>query len=162
MAKKRKFNVVDAVILIIVVAIVGVAAFLLFRETPKEVSSNTKVEYVVEFRQVRNEFTDNFSIGDRVVDSVAKYHIGQITAVSYVDAVYDGNDMTTGKASAGTYPGYSDVKITVIADASYGATGRYVIDGGYDISVGTKVYVRIPNYNGMGYCVSINEVEEAK
>lgn len=159
MTKKRKFNAVDAAILIVIAAIIGAAAFLLLRDKPETVSEKTAIEYTVEFRKVHNELRDNISEGDTVIDSVAKYNIGKVTRVTSSDALYEGENMVTGQAVVSTWPGYADVRITVEAEATIGANGRYVISGGYDISVGTKVCVRTPNYNGVGYCTAIGEKE---
>lgn len=160
MTKKHKFNIIDALIIIVILAIIAVAAFFLLRDKPtEEVKQTVAIEYVVEFRKVRNELSDKISVGDKVVDSVAKYHIGEVIAVSAVDAVFsNGNDFTSGTAVVGTYPGYSDVRMTVSAEAVISG-GRYVISGGYNVSVGSRVDVRTPNYNGTGYCTAIRESE---
>ena len=160
MTKKHKFNIIDAVIIILLGTIIAVAAFFLLRDKPTdEVKETVAIEYVVEFRKVRDELNNKISVGDTVVDSVAKYHIGEVIAVSAVPAVFsDGNDFNTSTAIAGTYPGYSDVRMTVSAEAVING-GRYVLSGGYNISVGSRVDVRTPNYNGTGYCTAIRESE---
>ena len=54
---------------------------------------------------------------------------------------------------------HSTVTLTVLAEAIIGDNGRYIIDGGYDLSVGTPVYVRLPDFNGMGFCTAFRETE---
>ena len=115
---------------------------------------------MVELRTVRNEFCDNFKIGQKVVDSVAKYHIGELVSYSFSDATYNGNDLENVRLVSGLYKDHSNIRLTVRAEATEGAYGRYVIDGGYDISVGSAVYLRMPYYPGVGYCIQLWETEE--
>ncbi len=161
MTKKHRFNIIDALIIIVIAAIIAVAAFFLLRDKPEEVKEDTvTIEYVVEFRKVRDEFKDNITEGDTVIDSVAKYYIGEVVDVNSGPAVFtNGNSIYEGKAVVGTYPGYSDIRATVVCEAVIGGNGRYVLSGGYSVSVGSRVDVRTPNYNGTGYCISLRESE---
>ncbi len=157
--KKHKFNAIDAAIIIVIAAIIGAAIFLFSTGNVVEPVKTTNIEYVIELRTVRNEFKDNFEVGQQVVDSVAKYHLGRIVSYSAIDATFSGNDMQTGSLVNGIYPDHSDIRLTVSAEAVPGAYGRYVIDGGYDISVGSTIYVRLPDYTGVGYCTQLWETE---
>ncbi len=157
-AKKRKFNAVDAAIIIVIVAVIGAAAvFFTVRGISDEPSDTVAIEYVVEFRQIREEFADNFAIGTRVTDSVAKYQIGEVLAVNVENSKYSGNDMLTGELAISEYPERVNVRVTIGADAAIGENNIFQIDGGYRISVGTAVHVRTPNYTGTGYCIEIKE-----
>lgn len=158
-SKKRKFNAVDAAIIIVIIAIVGVAAFLLSTGKIGKTTDTVMLEYSVEIRQIHDDFVDNFKVGDQMVDSVQKYNIGKVIAVDYENAVYVGTDLSTGTLTAYDYPDHSTVTLTVLAEAIIGDNGRYIIDGGYDLSVGTPVYVRLPDFNGMGFCTAFRETE---
>lgn len=157
--KKHKFNAIDAAIIIVIAAVIGAAIFLFSTGSVGESVKTSNIEYVIELRTVRNEFADNFKEGQQVVDAVAKYHLGTLISYSASDATYNGNDMQTGSLVSGIYPDHSNIKLTVSAEAVPGAYGRYVIDGGYDISVGSTVYVRLPDYTGVGYCTQLWETE---
>ena len=157
--KKRKFNAIDAVILLVIAAAVGVAIFLFSSEEVETPMSRVKLEYVVDIKSISDDIAAEFNIGDKMVDSVQKYNLGQIIAVEYENAVYAGEDIVNGKATAYDYPDHTRVILTMLADATVGDNGRYLIDGGYDISVGTAVYIRLPGFNGIGYCTSFRETE---
>lgn len=159
--KKHKFNAIDAAVIILIVAIIGAATIFLFSEKENEgpVVQTVKVEYVIELRSIRDEFADNFSVGDSVIDGVALYRIGEVVAVDVTDSVYTGVNLVTGESVSSDYPEHSDVALTVSADATLNELGRYVVGGGYDLSVGTSVYVRTPNYIGYGYCTEIRQSE---
>ncbi len=160
--KKHKFNAVDAAIIVVIIAVVGAAIFLFTAGGMSTVSDTVNIEYVVELRTVKKEFAGNFDVGQRLVDSVAKYQLGEVIHYSVSETVYNGNDMQTGALVSSYYPDHVNVELTVAAKASPGVYGRYVIDGGYDISVGTTVYVRLPDYTGIGYCTALRETEAQK
>ncbi len=157
--KKHKFNAIDAAIIIVIAAIIGaVVLFFTMKDTPT-VSNTVNLEYVIELRTVRSEFSDNFAVGEGVVDSVAKYHLGEVIDVAVEPATYNGNDYSAGALTLSEHPDHSNIKLTVIAPATIGGDGRYLLDGGYDISVGTTMHVRLPYYTGTGYCIQLTETE---
>ncbi len=157
--KKHRFNAVDAAIIIVIAAIIVAGVMFFSMGGTETINETVKIEYVVEFRAIRNEFADNFAVGDGVVDSVAKYHLGEVIDYSVGPAAYSGNDFSAGALVSSEYPEHSDVRLSVAAEATVGAGGRYVLDGGYDISVGTTMYIRLPNYTGVGYCTELSETE---
>ena len=159
-AKKRKFNAVDAVIIIVILAVIAAAAALLMvNRSGENQTEETTVEYIVEFRQIREEFGDNFKVGAMISDSVAKYQLGDVTAVNVENSKYNGNNLLTGELVVSDYPERIDVQLTVRSDAKIGEDGMFYIGGGYRLSVGSAVYVRMPDFVGMGYCIDIKETE---
>ncbi len=169
--KKRRFNVVDAVIIIMIAAVIAVAVLFfrtdIFRNDGGENDGGLSgvlvpVEYEIQFRGIRDEFADNFIVGDNVVDTVKHVKLGQIIAVDVTDAVYVGSNLLTGELVSSDYPGYSDVTVTVSVNAAVGDDGRYYIGGEYDLSVGTLVAMRTPNYTGTAYCTQIRQLEGEK
>lgn len=159
---KHKFNAIDAIIIaVIILVIAGAIAFFAFGSAGAS-NSSVKIEYVIELRTIRNEFKDNIIKGDKIIDSVAKYSLGEVIDVSTSDAIYNGTNKVTGTPTVSKYPDHSNINITVVSSASIDSNGRYIIDGGYDISVGTTVHMRVPNFTGTGYCIMIREMEDAQ
>ena len=160
--KKHKFNVVDAAIIIVIVALVVFAVFFFVGGDDNNTTSDlpsVRIEYEIEFRTMRDEFADKLIIGDSVTDAVLLYRLGQIVDVQVTDAVYTGTNLLTGEVVLSDYPDFSDVVVTVSADAVMGADGRYILDGEYDLAVGNTVSIRTPNFNGTAYCIGINQLE---
>lgn len=157
--QKHRFNAVDAVILVLVVAVLAVGAFLLLSRRSEAQETTVNIEYVVELRTIRDEFTDNFEVGTKLIDSAKKYRLGDIIAVSVTPASFTGTDLIDGALVYGDYPEHSNVSLTVRAKAAVNNAGDYIIDGGYRISVGSAVYVRTPNFVGTGYCTKFKETE---
>ncbi len=158
--KKRSFNVVDALIILLILAVVAVGAVLLWSNSGKNGNANSfEIEYVVEFRTIRDEFTDNIEIGTKLVDSAKKYQLGEVIDVSSTPAKYTGVDLNTGELVYYDYPEHSDLSLTVRTVAALDDEGMFVIDNGYRISVGTTMYIRTPNYVGTGYCTKFKKME---
>ncbi|MBQ8509161.1 MAG: DUF4330 family protein [Clostridia bacterium] len=158
--KKHKFNVIDAVILVVICAVVAAAAFLLGSRNAQSEQNSVTLEYIVEFRTIRDEFVDNINVGVKLVDASKKYSLGDVVAVTSKTATFIGTDFTSGQLVYGDYPDHSDVQITVRSNAVINDSGRYVIDGGYEMSVGATVYARMPDYTGTGYCTQIKEIKD--
>ncbi len=158
--KKHKFNAIDAVILIVIAAVIGAAVFFFVTGEFGGASDTVTLEYVVEIRTIRDDYVDNFKIGEQIIDSVARFNLGKIVAIEVEPATFNGNDLTTGTLKVYEYPEHSDVTLTVVAEARLGENGRYIVGDGFDISVGTAVYMRLPNYTGVGYCTHFREMEE--
>lgn len=158
---KHKFNAVDAVIIIVIVTVIGLAAYLLFSKGISKESESFDIEYVIEFRMVRDEFRDNFKVGSKVVDSVAKYQLGEVIAVNTKVATFTGTNLKDGTLVYYDYPEHSNVSLTIKSKATINSENMYIIDNGYRISVGSVVYVRMPDFTGMAYCTQI-KITEAK
>ena len=159
--KKHKFNAVDAAIIIVIVAIIGTAVFFFARGNDDQASfapQTYDIEYVIEFRDIRDEFADNFKIGDKVTDAQELSHIGEIVAVEITDATYSASN-ATGELVISDYPDYSNVSVTVSASAYVGSLGRFIVGEGYDIAIGKPIDVRTPNYTGTAYCTQIRQIE---
>lgn len=158
--KKRKFNFIDFLIILIVVAIIGAAAYLVgAKKMFAGDAYSLDVEYVVEFRQVRDEFLDCFTTGVEAVDAAKKYRLGEVIGVESTASIYTGNDLVNGKLVYSNYPEHSDVRLTIRSTAKLDAKGMYILDGGYRISVGSVVYVRTPGFTGTAYCIRINQAD---
>ena len=158
--KKRKFNFIDLIIVLLIVGAIGAAAYIFGAKKLSGGSDTVNVEYVLEFRQVRDEFLDCFETGVNAVDAAKKYRLGEVTAVESSASIYTGNDLVDGKLVYHNYPEHSDVRVTVKSTATIDSKGMYILDGGYRISVGSVVYVRTPGYTGTSYCISINRTEK--
>ncbi len=158
--QKRRFNVVDALIILLILAVIAAAAvFVLSKGVGGRKSNTFEIEYVVELRTVRDEFADNIKVGDRLVDSAAKYQLGEVIAVSTSPATFTGTDLVNGALVYCNYPEHSDISLTVKASAETDSDGMYIIDSGYRISVGSTMYIRTPDFVGTGYCTRFKKTE---
>ena len=106
---------------------------------------------------VREELKGKINIGDKVIDASQLYTIGEVTDVKYTNYVYTGVNREQGTLVYSDYPSHINITVTISASADI-SSGNYMINGVYKLSVGTYVSIRVPNFAGSGYCISIKEV----
>ena len=156
-----RFNFIDALLLLIILAAVGVLAYIFISADVDIVSSGSGtvgIVYEVEVRQAREEFKGLINIGDKVVDSVTLYDIGEVVNVTYADAQYTGVNKAEGVLVFSPYPEHINIIMTVKATAKMNE-GLYML-GGYEMQVGKRVSFRVPGYTAEGFCTVIKEVNE--
>ena len=152
--KKAKFNIIDALfILIVLTVIAGAVYFFFFRQSANGAGSEkTAIVYTVEAREVDSDVKIAINAGDAVVDSFSLKTIGYVKEVKTEESRYTGTDKTTGQKVISVDPTMQTVVITVEADAD--AENGYYEVGGYRIGVGEQINLRMKGFNGIGYCTA--------
>lgn len=162
--KKFKFNIIDILLLLVVVAAVAVLGILFFSgNTATDLLSGNnpqEIYWEVELSKVREEFMDNIKEGDSVVDAVKLYSIGEVVSVSSVPTILNETNLQTGLIVSSVYPEHVNITVKVKANATQTETGYSI--GGYEIAVGKQVSLRVPNYTGSGYCTGITVGDSAE
>lgn len=154
--KKVSFNFIDAFLIIVIIAAAVLLAKIFISDGGVGVIGKTPIEYQVSVVGVREEFRNKVNIGDRVLDSVGLFEIGEVVDIKYDSYKYLIHDEINGKALAVDYPEHINITLIIRADATL-ENGFYYING-YQISVGTLVSLRVPSFNEQGYCTVIDEV----
>ncbi len=155
--RKFRFNLIDC-ILIAIILCAGVLLFRIFSSGDTEtVSSKTNLLYQIEVTKVPQEFRGLIDIGDKVVDTVTLYSLGDVVDVTYADCVQGVLNEDEGKLVYATVPGMLSVTLTIRATADM-QNGSYAVGGGYVVAVGKKIQFRVPDYTGTGYCTVLEEV----
>ncbi len=148
--KKRKFNVVDFLIVVIIVTLVGI---LIYSFSPWSqikklwTSSDISIDYTIEIREVDEEFKNLIKKNDTVIDSVTKSSLGKVTAVELENSKvisYDGKPVE--------HPNKFDIKVRITAKADYEKGIGYSVNG-CRIAVGEQISFRFPKFPCTGYCV---------
>ncbi len=162
MAKRKTgFNLMDAVILVAILAVVALLLYVfVFSESASVQAGNTDsytLTYVVEATKISEEFADKISIGDTVIDSAKKMRIGTVTAVEVKPYEHMATNLHEGKLVLTPVDGYKNLEITVQADA--------VLDGisysinGYEVYVGAKIFLSFGDMVCSGYCISLDAAQ---
>ncbi len=158
--KTRKFNFIDAV-LIIIILLVGAAVVNVFSPfswlSNLRSDSTREIQYTVELSGVDGEYIDAIKENDTVVDSVSKYTLGTVKAVDYNTqyTVLEYDEVNQAGVLA-AYPNKYNVLVTMTATASYKEGEGYSVNN-YRIAVGEKLALRFPDFTGEGYCISISQ-----
>ena len=175
--KKHRFNIIDAFIIFVVLAVVAVMYY--FTVARNDVVSNNEVpiEYVVELKTVFKDHVDNIKVGDKVVETVRDEHIGEVVSVEIVPSYNIATNTDTGEMYISKYPPlnapssevgsetiseeeleyeYYNVRVKIRQTVKKTTTG-YSING-FDVVIGELVHFRVPEYVNSGYCISIAEI----
>ncbi len=162
MAKRKTgFNLMDAVILAAILAVIALLLYVfVFSESASlQSGDNNKytLTYVVEATKISDEFTDMIEVGDPVIDSAKKMKIGTVTAVEVQPYLYLGTDMHEGELVLNPVDGYSNLYVTIQADAVLNDIS-YSIDG-YEMYVGAKIFLSFSDMVCTGYCISLDAAQ---
>ena len=158
--KKLKFNVIDILITAIILVVIAFVAYIfVFSSNNFSGSDKVNIQFTIEIKEERDELIPNAekNIGATLVEGTQKYALGEVVDFYHESATYSTFDKD-GNSVAAVYPEHSNVYFVVNAEADVdNTTGRYSING-FELSVGTLVYARLPHYAGTSYCTQIVEI----
>lgn len=154
---KRKFNVFDALILLVAVFAVAAIAYILSgKAAPEKIAAKTThVTYQVEINGVISELKSSAQVGDTVRDGVKRVNIGTITGVEVKPYTAQVPDLLeNGKFNTAVVGDRSTVVLTIEADAN--ETGGHYAVNGSALGIGTLMYVQSKHFAGEGYCIGLS------
>ena len=155
--KKKRFNFVDVILLVVILAIIGGVVYAYLSPVTKQLFAKTyKVTYTLKVQNVRLEFNNKIKADDKVVETETLKEIGTVTNVVYTASKFVGTD-ASGKTVTNNYPDMYDATITVKADAEM-PSGMYTVNT-YSIMAGKTIPFRVPGFTGEALCLSISEDE---
>ncbi len=168
-ASKHRFNIIDFLITLIILLVIALLAYIfVFSANAPRSSNTTKIRFVLEVRDVRDvendpndKLLDNAldNLNQTLVEGTKKYSLGTVVSIDYVPATIASHNPKTGEFMDVPFENHWHVRYTVEADAIRDEkTGRYSVNG-YEILVGSLVYMRLPNFMGTSYCTALNIIE---
>ena len=163
--KSFKFNVIDIVLTVIIVAVVAVASVMLVNAFGVNTSADKQevvFEYTIEFKGILNELQDNVSIGDTIVDGQKRYNIGQVVGVNIDDYVIDVYDKDKDEMVGAKYPGNVNLKIKIRKNGYIMYDNYYLDESDMRLVVGKGISVHAPHLCSYGYVSEINFVAKEK
>lgn len=161
---KRKFNFIDFLIILVLVAILGIVIYVFSPWSQIEkIWSDDKVEltYFVEIKDVDIEYIDSIREGDVITNSVTKSALGTIREISNMEKAYvydyvlDENGNMTCVLSE--HPKKYNITVKVVADADFTDNVGYTVNGAR-VAIGEMLDMRLPNYVCSGECTGMYEI----
>lgn len=154
--KNWKISIFDVVI-VAAVLIAAFAVFMLLKPKDVKVAAPTTVptEFTVELVQVPKGAADLIEPGDAVRDSTRNYDIGTVVShevLPYTVQVADEENLTVKNA---VMDRYDNILLTIRSNMLTSGTAL-TTESGYQVTVGTKVYLAGPCYAGTGYVIAID------
>lgn len=160
---KRKFNFIDFLIILVVVAIIGI---LIYVFSPwahiEKLWTNNKVEltYFVEIKDVDIAYIESIKEGDGVINSVSKNSLGTVSEISKIEKAYvydyvlnEQGEMTCIRSE---HPQKYNITVKVVATAEYEEGIGYSVNG-CRVAIGEMLDMRFPQYTCSGACTQIYE-----
>lgn len=158
--KQRKFNFIDFLLIVLILAIIGGAVYLFTSGTFFNIKGADKegtMIYTVEIQGVSSEYLNKIKENDMVVNSVTKNTLGTVTSVDYntkqtvleyveKDGAYEG--------VLSEYPDQYTVLVTITASAKYVPGDGYFVNDAR-IAVGEALALRFPDFVAEGHCISL-------
>lgn len=158
--KKFRFNIMDALILLVILASLLALLYVFVLSEHSSVDSLTNsdtahITYVIEVSDLEESCLELIQVGQNAIDSSKKMNIGVVTAVESQEYVYLGTDAVNGAVTLNRSDSRISLYITIEADASTAGISYSI--GGYEMYVGASVYLSLPNFVCSGYCISLHE-----
>ena len=159
--KQKKFNIIDAMLIIIIAAAIGVLVYVLMGNNLINSSQNVTILYKIEVPIIKNSMLPDIrklQAGNEILDSVRNQSIGNIYDVEIDEAYFNLENSATGVVERVIHPEHSKVTLTVQVRCEKSDIKKYYING-KNIMTGTKIDFRTPYFIYSGYCIYLEEVE---
>lgn len=152
--KKRKFNIIDILFILMIVLIAFVGYKFLNRQ--QTVGETVQVVFDVEFRNKDLGYADEIEVGMLVSDSVrgGKYGVVQ-SVIEYPDYIIVFDQKNEEFVNA-TIPDKYRVKITVAAEGR--ETEKTIVAGDEIIKVGQEVYIKGKGFASEGFITDLEVI----
>ncbi len=159
---KSKFNIIDAVILIIIVAVVVAGVFAYFKLSDKDVAVNdvTKINFVVEVNNLTETGVESFksTVGKAVTFGATSSGSGVIKNIEITPFIRWTQNREDGEYIKTEVPGRFTVNVTI--ESSVQKSDTAFVSGSETVTVGKKMPF---NSKGAafeeGYIVNMYEVK---
>lgn len=113
--------------------------------------------YKIRLHMIRDDIAPHIRRGDNIIEAVGKYNIGVITDIRYEKCTAEVFSHRENRNILSEYEGYCDITLTVSALASKGERGYSV--NGYSLRFGKEIPMRLPDFYGVGKCISVASQE---
>ena len=156
--KKAQFNLIDALIVIIILALIGTAAYLIFGGF-NQIETFGDIDFTFEVRisGVKENMLPYIKEGNTVKDSVTGESLGTVVGVRTEKSRYYGNvqQNENGEYVLGSaeHPDEYDVYVTVSASSRADARGIYEV-GNVRMLIGETVHFQVQSFSAVSYIVN--------
>lgn len=120
-------------------------------------TENVSLIYKIRLHKIRDDVALHIKQGDSIIEAVGKYNIGEVLEVRYERSCAEVFSHHENKNVISEYEGYCDIVLTVSSSASKSERG-YVVNG-YLLRLSKEIALRLPDFYGVGKCVSVTRAE---
>lgn len=161
--KKSKFslNMFDAFVLLVAMAVGG---FLLWRMLAPDQTTAAKtgvIEYTISIKEVQEGTGALVVAGSEIYDVVKNYHLGTVLSAQVTPAEKQVLNHGTKAYETSFLPGYEDIEVRLTTTMTESDTD-ILADAGFEMRVGTLLYMRGAGYMAVGYITQIDRTDGAE
>lgn len=138
---KKRFNLIDLLIIVVIIGVVFVAWKYLSAGTK---TAEETVTYKVNILKAEQNVADEIQVGDKIFDSVKNFEIGEVKEIVVTDAKESVYDEVNNVFKTVNVPERIDILITVEGNGKSDSSGTVV--NGYELTVGKKMYIKGSNF----------------
>jgi hypothetical protein len=156
--KKRKPGFLDFLVILVVIALIGAAAYYFTHNNVGDSATSTgaqEITYVLEVKEVSEDFADQVIIGDSLYYTESNAYMGEVTAAEVIPYYTDHYQENTNTVVSEAVEGKYNARITVKAMANISASATTVND--VNVMVGSEINIRTSTVGGSSYCVELEE-----
>lgn len=155
--QKARFNFIDVLIILIILAVVGAAIYLIATGTAEERrAENANIEFTVRISSVDEEYLSLLEKAQTVKDSETGAVLGTIQSIRTEKSKYYGSTAVAAESGyilpSSEYEDKYDVYVTISAYAKEDERGIYYV-GDTRVLVGSAVYFKVPSFSSVSYIV---------
>lgn len=162
---RLRLNLFDGIILILALAVGGLLLWSALKPAAPsaagEPAATATVRYTVRFQRWIEDTGTLVQPGDRLVDNIKNYELGQVVSTQVVPAQSIQLNHQDRAYQLATIPGYEDVLVTVEAPCTVVKGESITVGGGYALRVGATAYIRGVGYMASGPIVAIEREGQA-
>ena len=142
-------------IITVFISLAVLLCFYFLLAFPRHGGSSVSLTYTVRIASVREALADSIEAGELLLENAGKRTLGRVSDVRIEPAVTERYSEKDAAYVRTEKPGYVDIYLTLHADAVSDARAVYI--DGYRLLIGTPIYLRLPSFSGVGYCVEFEE-----
>lgn len=101
---KYRFNIVDVLLILVVVAIVFVVYYFVAGRSENGSQSENTIRYTIELKTVDKDYLDNITVGDKVIETIRNRTVGKVVDVEIEPSWTHTTNIETGEISKTYYP----------------------------------------------------------
>lgn len=158
--KKAQFNLIDAFIIVFIVAVIATAAYLLFGNSggPSD-NGDFDLTFEVRISEVKQEALPFIYEGITVRNSVTGEELGTVISVRTEKSRYYGGVTEDGQGNyvlnSGEYADRYDVYVTISAKSRLDNNGIHTVDQ-IRMLIGSPVHFKVKSFAALSYVVNVN------
>ena len=158
----KKFNWIDAVIILLVVAVgIGGVWFLKGRQAQQTANTNNvKIYVTVEMTKITEEVAKSYKVGEKVTLGTTNVDTGVVTDVEYFPYTEDLEDYQNGVFKTAEFEGLYTANITMAVDGT--ETDTLISSPNEEYRIGESFVFHGKGFAGDGFIVGLTTEKEGE